>query len=460
MTQVFRGNNFVFTNNSGDDDINLSAGTGESLVLNGSVIDTSLTDTKMLYSNAGTITSAENVVYSTGLTTINNSFSLNGDLQYITQLSDFPIPIAGVINLVPSKVYIIINNDIDLLGNRLECSGITVIKGLSSETSSITSTGLGIGVPLLTTVTTTILQNITFKDIDTCFFISGNADPNKALDWDKFNIENCPNIGIIQNTTNFLLTNSAFLNSTGLIFDETVDTIGAINCLFTNLTNGTTITIADTCTISRRLKIVDSSMVTTGTGIAINFSVLATAPNQSYLLGTCNFSGGSTTYLIGVQPSDNKALFFNCLGISNSRSLGEYYLSVSTPTIISVVNTWYKILGTTVAGVNNSKFTHINNRLTYIGNLSQVAIISFTVALSGSNLNVLDIGISINGNDPINQNYSTTTTLDSSGKESNMSLTTSIEIFENEYYEIWVRNRTTGNDATATSLNVNIIGQV
>lgn len=37
MTQVFRGNNFVFTNNSGDDEIELSAGTGETLNVNGTV---------------------------------------------------------------------------------------------------------------------------------------------------------------------------------------------------------------------------------------------------------------------------------------------------------------------------------------------------------------------------------------------------------------------------------------
>ena len=456
---MFRGSSFTFTNNSGDDNIQLEAGQGETLVLNGSVIDTSLTDTKMLYSNGGTITSAENVVYTPELTSINNSFALNGNLQYITQMTDLPVPIAGVINLVPSKSYIILGA-IDLLGDRLECSGITVIKGTSSEVSFITSTGLGIGIPLLTTVTTTVIQNITFQDIDTCLNISGNGDPNIALDWDKFNIINCPNIGTIENTTNFLLTNSAFLNSTGLIFDGTVGTIGFINSLFTNITNGTSITISATATVSRRLKIIDSSMVTTGTGIAVNFSTSATVPNQSFLLSTCNFSGGSSTYLVGVQSDDNKALFFNCLGIRNSRSLGDLYLSVPVLTTIAVINTWYKILGTTVPSANNSKFTHQNNRLTYTGNLDQIAIISFTVALSGSNGNVIDVGIAVDGNDPTTQNFSTTTTLDSAGKESNMSLTTSIEIFQNEYYEIWVRNRTNANDVTATSLNVSIVAQV
>ena len=448
----------IFKNPYGDQ-VYICPEQGQTLNIDAVISNASLTDTKMLYSNAGVISSAENVVYSSGLTSVNNSFALNGDLQYITQLSDLPTAIAGVINLVPSKTYEFLGN-IDLVGNRLESTGITVIKGSSSEVASITSTGLGAGIPLLTTQTTTVLQNITFKNIDTCFFVSGNADPNKALDWDKFNIENCPNIGVIENVSNFLLTNSAFLNSSNLIFDGTINTIGFLNCLFTNFNNGTTsIVIPSSATIARRLKIVDSSMIATGTASAINFNVLATAPSQSYVLSTVNFSGGGT-YLQGVQSSSNKALFFNCIGIPNSRSLCEYYASTILPTTIPLANTFYKINCLTSPDPLNQKFTHTNNRATYTGTLDQLARLNYSCSLSGSANDIIYVGISIDGANPVNAGSYTITTLDPAGRSSALSLSKVVELVENRYFELWINNISAARTVQADSLHFSVLGQV
>jgi len=380
------------------------------------------------------------------------SIQINGDLQYVHKLEDLPNAVAGVITLEDEKTYIFLGT-IDLGGNRIVAALNTIIKGTSSETSNLLSTGLADGVALFTSVKTIIFQDISIVDVHTVFDLQSNGGVN-VIDWRAFNIENSPNIGLIDGYDNFIITDSAFLNCAGLVFDGTLGTIGFAGSIFTNFQNLPSITIADTCTITRRLKIIESSMVTTGSGNSIDFSTSTTVPNQGYILTSVNFSGGAT-HLIGVQPEDNKSLFFKNLGIKNSRSTGTFYLSAIVATATS--STWTKLLGTTNAGVINQKFSHSSNRLTYTGTLTQIFSVSYHVSTTGTNNNIIQIGVSYNGADPTADSTSVRT-IDSGGAIGDQGLEYFIEMAESDYVELWIKNLSASNNVTATSMNIAISG--
>jgi hypothetical protein len=341
--------------------------------------------------------------------------------------------------------------DVDLKGNRIVCGINTVIDGQSSETSSLTSTGLGIGVPMISSNSTVLFRQISFKDVDTLFDIDGGGVG--VIDWFAFNIENVPNIGTIANYENCIINDSAWINSTGCTFTGNHGTIGFTNSIFTNFTNMTTLIIDSNCVISRRLKIVESAIVTTGTGISIDFSVSASVPAQGYNLNALSFTGGTLTHLAGVNEIGNQSLFFRNVGIKNSKSIGQLFLSVPTATVINLVNTWYKISGTTISGSLISKFTHTNNRLTYTGTIDEVFTCNFTVSLSGGNNNVIEVGISKNGAIPLEESISVIT-LDNGGATSNLTGLQYIELIENDYIELFVRNLSSTSNITANRLSL------
>ena len=71
------------------------------------------------------------------------------DVRYISNKHDLPLSSGGIITLLNDVTYFF-TNDVDLLGDRIWCGENSVILGFSSENCSITSTGLGVGVALIT----------------------------------------------------------------------------------------------------------------------------------------------------------------------------------------------------------------------------------------------------------------------------------------------------------------------
>ena len=383
-----------------------------------------------------------------------NSISFNGSSQIIYSLNDLPNAELGVITLEDNKLYIFVGT-VDLLGARLLGGNVSIIEGLSSENSFLTSTGLPLGTALISSEFTIIINSISIIDVDTALNLNGQNN-DRVIDWRACNFGNVPNVGTIKNYNNFIYESGAFLNCTGLIFDGNFGTIAIINSIYTNFSNGTSITIADTCVISRRFKIIESSMVTSGTGISVNFSNTATIANQGYILTSCSFSGGTLTTLVGVQASGNKSLFFKNEGISNSRSSGSLYINASTATTV-VLNTWTKILGTSTPNPLNEEFSHLNNRLTYLGNLEQIFNISFSASITGSPGRDFEIGISKNGEDPL-ENTVAQNTADSGGKAKNTSAQSFIGLAQNDYLEVFIKNTTDSTNLTAVRMILTVTG--
>jgi hypothetical protein len=378
----------------------------------------------------------------------------NDNFIFVNSKSDLPTASSGIITLGDSITYFF-TAIVDLTGDRLVCGLNTVILGASSENCYIKSTGLSSSTALITSVYSLPIRNISFTH-GKVFNLDGDGTTT-AIDWFGINFVDCTTIGTIKDYTNFVMGDSAFLNSSGMTFDGSIGTIAFGNCLFDTSTGGTAITLASTLTVSRRFRIIYSSFVTLSGETALNVSASATISDERYILDTVNFSGGGT-YISGVTQTSNKSLFTNCVGIANTTTRGFYYMvnnTTDTPIGVVNVNVWKKALGTTTADSNNSKFTHSNNRLTYSGafNTSFLVTVNTAVRAGASNQNI-SIGIAKNGT--ILPNSEMTIRTSTSNQEHPGSTQYQIDLITNDYVELFVKN-SQQTDVRVSDLNFSVV---
>lgn len=372
---------------------------------------------------------------------------------FVYSKSDLPTPVSGVITLGDNVTYYI-TATIDLTGDRLVCGQNTTIIGGSSENCILKSTGLNASTALITSVYSLPIRNITITH-GTALNLDGDATTT-ALDWFGVNFTDCANVGLIKDYTNFVMSDSAFLNSGNLTFDGTIGTIGMSNCLFDCASGSTALILPSTLTVSRRFRVIYSSFVVLSGETGINVNTSAVISSERYILDTVNFSGGGT-YQSGVVYTDNKALFVNCVGITNTSTKGfMYMLNNGTDTAIGVanVNVWVKATGTTTSGTN-SKFTHTTNRLTYNGAFTNSFLVTLnaTVRSGGSNQSI-SIGVAKNGV-IISESEGIIRTA-TSNVEHGGSTQAVLEMAANDYIELFVRN--TGSiDIRVTDFNFNVV---
>ena len=376
------------------------------------------------------------------------------EFRFIYAKSDLPTPSGGIITLANNVTYYI-TTTIDLTGDRLVGGINTTILGASSENCIIKSTGLSSSTALITSVYSLPIRNITITH-GTALNLTGDGTTT-ALDWFGVNFTDCAVVGIISNYTNFIMNDSAFLNSQGLTFDGTIGTIGMTNCLFDCASGGTAIILPSTLTISRRFRIIYSSFVVLSGEIGINASTSATIGDEKYILDTINFSGGGT-YLTGLNATFNKSLFANCVGITNTSTRGfMHMLDNTTATAITGTASYFRASGTTTAMATNSKFTMpSSNRLTYTGAFSQSFMISVNcnvrTSVSTQNINII---IAKNGTIITESEM---TILCQAGSTPSFGATQIVtEMTTNDYVELFVRNTSSVNNVIVSDMNFNVV---
>ncbi len=413
---------------------------------------TTLDGTESIYLDAADSDVPKKILYTDFSSSISSISS--GNIVFVQSKSDLPTAVSGVITLADSISYFF-TTTVDLTGDRLVCGLNTVILGASSENCYLKSTGLNSSTALITSVYSLPIRNISFTH-GKVFNLDGDG-VTTALDWFGINFVDCATIGTIKDYSNFVMGDSAMLNSSGLTFDGTIGTIAFGNCLFDTSSGGTAITLPSTLTVSRRFRIIYSSFITLTGETSINVSSSATISDERYILDTVNFSGGGT-YISGVTQTSNKTLFTNCVGIANTTTRGFYYMvnnTTDTPIGVPNVNTWVKALGTTTADSNNSKFTHSNNRLTYTGafNTSFLVSVNTAVRAAQSNQNI-SIGIAKNGT--LLPNSEMTIRTSTSNQEHPGSTQYQIDLITNDYVELFVKN-SQSIDVRVSDLNFSVV---
>lgn len=290
---------------------------------------------------------------------------------FVGSKNDLPPAVNGVINLKDNYTYFF-TTTVDLQGDRLVAGDNTTILGGSSENCRIKSTGISTTTPLLSSVYSLPIRNITLE-APYAIYLQASIPSVHALDWFGVNFTDCAKVGIISSYNNFIMLDGAFLNSQDLTFDGTTGTVGFNQCLFSgNFGLGGTKSILNfpsTFICTRRIRTtVCSFVVPSGyTGITVQDGVVFSQA-ESFILQTCNFSGPGTKLGISTHTDvDGLDSFYDGnRGIQNSFVVGQLYMkdNVGLTTFVAS-NTWTKIVGvTTTLGVTNSKFTATDNRLT------------------------------------------------------------------------------------------------
>ncbi len=385
---------------------------------------------------------------------INDNFTeLYGLIQenkfvFVRSLNELPAPVSDVITLADNTAYYF-TESLDLAGDRLVCGQNTVILGSSSENVVLYSTGL-IGTALITSVYSLPIRNITITS-NVALNLNGDGTTT-ALDWFGVNFLNCATVGTIQDYTNHVWTDCAFLESGNLTYTGSMGSIAITSCLFNTASGQTAFIIDSACTISRRFRAIYSAFVIGVGETGINFSTSASVPIESYILNNVNFSGGGT-YTTGVLFIDNKVRFRDNTGISNSNEISQYYMNGNaTTTVISATNTPVKILGTTTSASVTQRFTNTNNRATYIGAITRVFEVKVTMSLSSGNNNQIGGYIAKNGT-VLNESEIYVTT-SGTGTSEDIVLQTLVSLGTNDYIEVFVKNNTAVTNILVSNLNV------
>lgn len=371
-----------------------------------------------------------------------------GDVIFVGSKDDLPTPSGGVITLADNVTYFF-TTTIDLLGDRLVCGQNTTILGGSSENCRIKSTGLT--QALITSNYSLPMRNIT---IEAALALNLDGDGvTTALDWFGVNFTDCAVVGTIKDYSNFIMADSAFLNSSGLTFDGTIGTVGLSQCLFDGRSATTTFILPATLTITRRFRVIYSSFVVLSGETGINVNASATIPNEAYILDTVNFAGGGT-YLSGITHTSNKSLFINCTNITNTAVNGQLYMQGNaTATTISVQNTFYKVAGTTTASADNSKFTHSNNRLTCDAVISRKYLIQCVLSFTSSANDICEFGFYDSQLGTMRTPSRTKATANASGRAENVAFTCVVTMKANDYLEIHATNTSGARNITVDQLN-------
>lgn len=391
---------------------------------------------------------------------------------FVGTKNDLPPAVNGVITLKDNYTYFF-TTTVDLQGDRLVAGDNTTILGGSSENCRIKSTGISTTTALLSSVYSLPIRNITLEAPWAINLVASNPSVH-ALDWFGVNFTDCAKVGIISSYNNFIMLDGAFLSSQDLTFDGTTGTVGFNQCLFSgNFGLGGTKSILNfpsTFICTRRIRTtVCSFVVPSGyTGITVQNGVTFSQP-ESFIIQTCNFSGPGTKLGVSTHTDINgrDSFFEGNRGIDNTFPSGQFYMTNNaTVTSIGATDVWTKIAGiTTTDGSINSKFTATDNRVTYNVAIDRKflsqATVTFTqdAPVSGPFVD-FDVEVGIYDYD---SNAGIGTVLKSSrtlvkdttyGKYYTVHLTDIHDHKQNDYVELYIRNKGTDCDIIVTDMSL------
>ena len=374
------------------------------------------------------------------------------NLVFVDSKNSLPSASSGIITLTDNTTYYF-TKTVDLTGDRLVCGQNTVLLGGSSENCRIKSTGLT-GTALITSNWSLPIRFITIE-ADIALNLDASANANQALDWFGVNFTDCGSVGTIKTYTNFIMGDSAFLNSGDLTFDGSFGTIAFGNCLFEGRSAQTSIILPATLTITRRFRIIYSSFIILSGETGVNLSVSATVPNEGYIFDTVNFAGGGT-YTAGITTSDNKSRISECRGVDNSGNIGQYFMTGNASSTVVSGGAYTKVLGTTSAGSFVEKFdvTTTSNKAIYKGSLQGFYKITATSTLVSSNNKVIALRVAKNGTTSASSRSASTT--NSSGRAESVTCQDVTSLSTDDYIEIFVANETDNTAVRVADLNVTI----
>lgn len=372
-----------------------------------------------------------------------------GGFKLIKSLDDLPTPVGGVIYLDQDTTYMVAGT-IDLLGNRIVCAANNAIYGGSANNSILKSTGLT-SAALISSSFSVSLRNIGIQ-ANIAFNLNGDGSTT-IVNFLGVQLSNCLTIGTFSNHLSVIFNTCSIVNSSGMVFSGNIRNILLNQCALDGRTGQTLISLSSLLAISNRFIVSDSFFTIFPGETGIDASIVAIIPVEGYVLDTVSFTGGGT-YVSGVLSNDNKAIWQNCRGITNTASIAQMTMSGNaTATAIATIAVPVKAVGTTVLDSVTQKFSMpSSNRLTYLGSISQKFKVSAIATFSSGSNDKIGIFVAKNGVPLIESGtYSTANT---AGRVENAVCQAVTILNQNDIVEIFVSNDSSTSSITVSSLNV------
>lgn len=378
-------------------------------------------------------------------------------IRRLASQDDLPEAVEGVVDL-PDGTAWIVDGFVTLAGVQLRVNGRVAILGSSSETSSLTFTGID-DLPAIINDTGQIcslpIQNVSMTHAaGPLFAIDGSGAALSALDWLAFNILGTPEIGTVTTFNNIIIEASAFIASAGLTFLGTFNTIAIQTSSLVTPAGRTMLTLGEGLTVNRRFRISTSSfsVAATATGIAFDLSAFPVA--ESINLLQVAFTGGGT-YFTGVDYTDDEIVIRDCPGIVNAApNATVYWIDNAAPTDIVMQDVFVEAAGTKLPGNYLSKFALVENALTYSGAFDRFVRAVATGSISGSANKIIALRLAIDGVTAEASQSKVTT--NAGGRVESFVSQDVLQISPGEVLSLYAANTSDTSDVTITDLNITV----
>ena len=253
----------------------------------------------------------------------------------VTQLSDFPTPVGGVITLDGTKLYII-SGIVDILTNTISSTGAILMQGGILTLDRIVKNG---ATPLFTHTNGNPLQltNLVLQNTGgPIFSVNGLSSPSSLVSLVRIGMTNSTIVGVLSNTSRISIFDCSMSRCfDGLTISGNNLVISLSNFNVNNAQGTFTGLIIPALTTIESCLINDSNwdIIVGQTGLNIDPGV--TIVNKPARIDDIAFNGGGT-YLTGVTPANPGWEFFQNIGILNSITLGLASFSSTTQQVIPV----------------------------------------------------------------------------------------------------------------------------
>ena len=383
----------------------------------------------------------------------------NNSTYFVTSASNFPAPSGGVITLPINSSWFIFGQ-IDLGGSRLVASGNVTLIGMSTDNSSIRSTGLTTGSSLITSSDTVTINTLTLGCPSDCNILNLTGNGSKSMTWSLVNFGStsigCGSCGTINGYNNCFFDKCAFgFCSDGLTFSGSFNSIVFTDCSFAStLIANQFLSLTSTLVIGRRIRLTDCIFLVPTGKIGVLYNAAVTIPDEGLRVYNTNFSG-TGTYLSGISPSNIKGWFTGCRGVANSTTNGVLRIvDNNTATTISATNTWTTIAGTTSFVVSERMTNTAQAVVRYDGPVTKQFSVILGIVVVGNN-NV-EVGGSFLVNGAQGDNYGTHITTTGSGALQYLTATGIVTLNQNDTLTVVVQNRTNTTSITVHDMTFTV----
>ena len=369
------------------------------------------------------------------------------NLVNVYSLSDLPAPVSGAITLNANKMYVF-SGIVDISPNYLNLNGAGLRgtdpgkDGVMSSVSGgiLRSTGVSVFtenfciIPLSSNTKAYDLADATGTKY--CNLFSGSSVVEAGTP--------SGGVGQISGFKCTTIEKNYWNCATGIKITGTVGKFAAMLNYIIGITSGAAMEFLPGLTIDD-IDLSNNYFIYTGqTGVKVDAGSVI---NRGRM--TVNMFRGVTTYLSGFDSYTPAWEMRQNTYIPNTRAFGSLYMNLNTTTTsLPVINTFYKIAGTTTAG-KEQRFSASSNRLTYLGKDSITAKVLVILGAYAPNDNS-SFSITIAKNGVAIANPTGSMAPSANNQSFQITLATEVDLGTNDYLEVFIRT----NNSNSSSIKV------